>query len=84
MGLPIFECEEAARDIKEGDEIEVNADTGEIKNLSTGAIYKAQPIPSFMQELIRDGGLIAHILNERRQTISPEVTCDPTGCTVKR
>ena len=83
MGLPIFECEEAALDIKEGDEIEVNATTGEIRNITTGKTYKAQPIPEFMQELIRDGGLIAHILKNRGRTTSPEFTCDPTGCRVK-
>ncbi len=67
MGLPIFESYEAAEDIDEGDEIEVNADDGVIKNITKDKIYRAQPIPEFMQALIRDGGLIAHILKERRQ-----------------
>ncbi len=62
MGLPIFECEEAPRLIEEGHEVEVDADTGEIVNVTTGERMKAQPIPSFMQELIRDGGLISHIM----------------------
>lgn len=58
IGLPIFESPEAVEDIKEGDEIEIDADTGEIKNLSTGKTYRAKPIPPFMQELIKSGGLI--------------------------
>ncbi len=58
IGLAIFECPEAVEDIKEGDEIEIDADTGEIKNLTTGRSYKARPIPAFMQELISAGGLI--------------------------
>ncbi len=65
MGLPIFECEDAPELISEGDEIEVDADTGEIVNLTTGKHMKAQPIPPFMQELISDGGLIAHILKKK-------------------
>lgn len=58
IGLPIFECAEAVDGIKEGDIIEVNANTGEIKNLTTGKSYKSAPIPPFMQELISSGGLI--------------------------
>ncbi len=62
MGLPIFECDETASALEEGDEVEVDADTGEIRDLTTGDIFKAQPIPPFMQELVSDGGLIPHVL----------------------
>jgi 3-isopropylmalate/(R)-2-methylmalate dehydratase small subunit len=68
MGLPIFECNNITIAVKEGDEIEVNADTGEIKDLTTGDIFNAQPIPPFMQELILDGGLIPHILKDLKET----------------
>lgn len=58
IGLPIFESEEASEKIKEGDTVEIDADNGVIKNLSTGEQYTAKPIPPFMQELIAAGGLI--------------------------
>jgi 3-isopropylmalate/(R)-2-methylmalate dehydratase small subunit len=58
IGLPIFESEEASISIREGDEIEVNADTGVIKNITKDEEYTAKPIPLFMQELISAGGLI--------------------------
>jgi 3-isopropylmalate dehydratase small subunit len=61
MGLPIFESDEAAREIKEGDIVEVDASTGNIKNLSAGKTFKAKAIPAFMQELVEDGGLVEHI-----------------------
>jgi 3-isopropylmalate/(R)-2-methylmalate dehydratase small subunit len=61
MGLPIFESDEAAVAIAEGDTVEINADSGLIKDLTTGAQFQARPIPSFMQELIADGGLMEHI-----------------------
>lgn len=83
MGLPIFECSEAAREINEGDELEVDADNGEIRNLTTGKTYKAQPIPAFMQELIRDGGLIAHILKGMKKGSDGKMACDCTGCSVR-
>jgi len=61
MGLPIFESEEAYDAVAEGDELEVDADNGVVRNLTNGAQYKVEPIPPFMQELIADGGLMAHI-----------------------
>ncbi|MBI4826010.1 MAG: 3-isopropylmalate dehydratase small subunit [Nitrospirae bacterium] len=58
IGLPIFESEEASEKISEGDVIEVDADSGVIKNITKGEEYAAKPIPPFMQELISAGGLI--------------------------
>src|SRR5512134_1342775 len=58
IGLPIFECGDASEKIREGDEIEIDADKGKIRNITKGEEYTAKPIPSFMQELIATGGLI--------------------------
>lgn len=33
-------------------------DSGEIVNLTKGKNYKTKPIPDFMQELIKAGGLV--------------------------
>jgi len=63
MGLPIFESSEAVDGIGQGDELLVNSETGEIKNLSTGQNYKAQSIPPFMQQLIEAGGLMNYVKN---------------------
>lgn len=57
MGLPIFELPESL-EIKEGEEISIDLDAGEITNLTTNKTYKFIPIPPFMQELIATGGLI--------------------------
>jgi 3-isopropylmalate dehydratase small subunit len=61
MGLAIFESPEAAAEIKGGQEISVDMNTGVITDLSTGKKYPSQPIPPFMQELLADGGLMAHL-----------------------
>lgn len=58
IGLPIFESDEALGNISEGDEIEIDADKGVIRNVTKGEEYTAKPIPPFMQELISAGGLI--------------------------
>ncbi|MBR3934700.1 MAG: 3-isopropylmalate dehydratase small subunit [Clostridia bacterium] len=61
IGLAILECEEAADDIKSGDSVSVDFDTGVITNHTTGKTYKAQPFPEFIQNIIKKGGLLASI-----------------------
>lgn len=58
IGLPIFESEQASEGIREGDEVEIDGDSGIIRNLTKNEEYKANPIPPFMQELIASGGLV--------------------------
>lgn len=58
IGLPILECPEAVAGIKAGDEVEVDFDSGVITNVSTGATFKGQPFPAFMQDIISADGLI--------------------------
>ena len=64
IGLPIIECPEAARDIKDSDEGEVDFDSGTIRNLTTGKQYQGQAFPEFMQRIIKAEGLINYI-NEK-------------------
>jgi 3-isopropylmalate/(R)-2-methylmalate dehydratase small subunit len=58
IGLPIIESPEAASDIKDGDDVRVTFETGEIINNTTGKRYIGQPFPEFMQKLIEAGGLV--------------------------
>lgn len=60
IGLPILECDEAARDIKAGDEVSVDFNTGIITNVTTGKSYKAEPFPEFMQKIMAAGGLVSY------------------------
>ena len=61
IGLAILECDEAAKDIKDGDEVEVDFDSGVISNITTGKTYQAQPFPPFNQNIIKNGGLMNSI-----------------------
>lgn len=61
IGLPILECEEGAKSIEEGDEVEIDFTSGIIRNISKNEEYKAQPFPEFMQNIISEGGLIKSI-----------------------
>lgn len=69
IGLPIFESADASK-ISEGDEIEIDADKGIIKNLTKDEVYNANPIPPFMQELISAGGLIEWTKKRLQQNTS--------------
>ncbi|EDS72178.1 3-isopropylmalate dehydratase small subunit [Anaerofustis stercorihominis] len=60
IGLPILECEEAANDIKAGDEVKVDFDSGVITNITTGKTYQAEPFPEFMQKIMNAGGLVEY------------------------
>ena len=66
IGLPIIECPEASRGIENGDEVEVDFDSGVITNKTKGTSFKGQPFPEFMQKLISSGGLVNYI-NEKYQ-----------------
>ena len=61
IGLPIIECKEAALEIKPGDEVEVNFDTGVITDKTTGKSFQGQAFPPFMQKIIDCEGLVNYI-----------------------
>jgi 3-isopropylmalate/(R)-2-methylmalate dehydratase small subunit len=61
IGLPILECEEAVKGTDQGDVLEVDFDSGTIRNLTKGTTFNAQPFPDFMQKIIQAEGLINYI-----------------------
>ncbi|NLJ58368.1 MAG: 3-isopropylmalate dehydratase small subunit [Tissierellia bacterium] len=64
IGLPILECEEAANKIEAGDEISVDFETGEIFNKTKNEIYRAEPFPQFIQQIINSDGLVGYVRNK--------------------
>jgi len=66
MGLLIFESGDAVNGISQGDEIEVEMESGRILNRTTGKTYQAAAIPPFMRELINAGGLMAFVKKKIR------------------
>ena len=61
IGLPIVECPEASRGIEAGDEVEVDFESGVIKNLTKGTSFQGQAFPEFMQRIIAAEGLVNYI-----------------------
>lgn len=64
IGLPIIECPEASRAIEAGDEVEVDFDSGIIKDITKGTSFKGQAFPEFMQKIIDAEGLVNYINNK--------------------
>ncbi len=55
IGLPILECDASFDD---GDVMEIDFDSGQLKNLNTGVTAGFAPFPAFLQEIISAGGLL--------------------------
>ena len=60
IGLPLLECDAAVENTDAGNVLEVDLDSGEIKNITKKQIYTAEPYPEFMSELIKAGGLVEY------------------------
>ena len=67
IGLPILECDQAVKSIEAGDKLEVNFDTGVIKNLTQNEEYQGEAFPEFMQKIINSNGLIGYIKNSQEK-----------------
>lgn len=67
IGLPILECDQAVKSIEAGDKLEVNFDTGVIKNLTKNEEYQGEAFPEFMQKIINSNGLIGYIKNSQEK-----------------
>lgn len=60
LGLPVARFADADR-IRQGDELEVDLLLGRVRNLTQGSEHALEPIPAFLLDLLRDGGLLPHL-----------------------
>lgn len=67
MGLPILESEEASNGIKNGSEVEIDFDTGLIRDLTANKEYQAKPFPEFIKKIIAADGLVGYIAQKNEQ-----------------
>ena len=61
LGLPAIVSPEASAALAANDQIEVDLAAGAIRNLATGAIYRAAPLDPRAVELLQAGGLIPYL-----------------------
>ncbi len=56
-GVPFLPAVDGiTKKVNQGDELEVNFRTGEVKNLTTGELIKTEPLPKPILEIIEAGG----------------------------
>lgn len=65
IGLPFLESADSDR-IKEGDLLEIDLAGGIIKNLTQNESYKTQGFPEFLQDIVREAGLMNWISKRKR------------------
>ena len=65
IGLPIVECPGAVDECQSGDELQIDTDSGQIKNLTRNKTYQAVAYPEFMCTLIASGGLMNYVAKKR-------------------
>jgi 3-isopropylmalate/(R)-2-methylmalate dehydratase small subunit len=70
IGFPIFESAEAYEDIDEGDEVEIDPNTGIIRDLTNGKQFTAAAFPDFLQAIISRGGLRGYAEERLAQSAS--------------
>ena len=67
VGLPALIVDTDRFD--EGDEVEVDFETGSVKNLTSGVELTAPPLPPVMRTIIADGGMVEHVKKHGRLKI---------------
>ncbi|KUO71814.1 MAG: 3-isopropylmalate dehydratase [Clostridia bacterium BRH_c25] len=59
-GLPVLAMEGISEQVNEGDELEVDLESGVIANLTTGAKWQTKPAPKLILDIISMDGAIAY------------------------
>ncbi|MDO8445854.1 MAG: 3-isopropylmalate dehydratase small subunit [Deltaproteobacteria bacterium] len=59
VGLPVIVCD--TDQIGEGDEMEVDLDSGVVHNRTKGIDLTFPPLPAVMTKILGEGGLVSHI-----------------------
>ena len=61
IGLPVIECKGIYSAVETGDELAVDFEAGTIENISSGKKFQVEKLPTFILEILADGGLIENL-----------------------
>lgn len=61
QGLPVLTCPGVRKSFKSSDAVEVDIKNGTVRNVTSGKVFKVEPFPSFVLEILNAGGLIQYL-----------------------
>ncbi len=64
LGFPVLYCRGVYDAFKEGDTLQANFHTGEVKNLNSGKVLQADPLPEVAMRILNAGGIVALLKEE--------------------
>ena len=67
IGLPVIECKGISSAVETGDELAVDFAVGKIENLSNGKKFQVEKLPTFIMEILTDGGLIENLRRKMKK-----------------
>lgn len=65
VGLPLMEIGDNVERIHAGDKLSVDLSSGKIRDLTTEETFQAPPLPGFIQDIAKAGGLIQYVKEYR-------------------
>lgn len=68
IGLPLFICQDTEK-IDDGDSVEIDFKTGEIRDKTNGSVLKVKPLPPFMRKIVDRGGLVEFLRSDGYENI---------------
>ncbi|MBI4285666.1 MAG: 3-isopropylmalate dehydratase [Chloroflexi bacterium] len=70
--FPALECPGISQKAKPNDQLEVAVSTGLVKNLTTGEVLQAEPMPQFLLDIVKEGGMVAHLKKKLAAAQTPK------------
>ncbi|OGO04818.1 MAG: 3-isopropylmalate dehydratase [Chloroflexi bacterium RBG_13_56_8] len=64
VGLPLLYCKGVYDAFQEGDILKADFETGEVRNLTSGQVLQADPLPEVAMNILRAGGVVALLKQE--------------------
>ncbi len=68
LGFPILEVPGMTKEVRTGDELEVDANTGRIRNLTKGTEVQGAPLSGLEKEIMNAGGLFGFLKKDIQST----------------
>jgi 3-isopropylmalate/(R)-2-methylmalate dehydratase small subunit len=65
VGLPVLEIGDDVEKIHADDILHIDLNSGRIEDVTTGDVFQAPPLPGFIQDIAKAGGLINYVKEKK-------------------